>query len=114
MQPTESGRWCPRCQAIHPASCPAASRAWREDADKLRPSASERGYGARWQKARNTFLARRENECCAIHMKRGERVPATVVDHRTPHRGDQRLFWDTSNWQALCKTCHDEKTARGE
>jgi 5-methylcytosine-specific restriction endonuclease McrA len=23
-----------------------------------------------------------------------------------------RLFWDTGNWQALAKVCHDRKTAR--
>ncbi|WP_304879789.1 HNH endonuclease [uncultured Parasutterella sp.] len=21
------------------------------------------------------------------------------------------MFWDESNWQALCKRCHDRKTA---
>ena len=35
---------------------------------------------------------------------------ATVVDHITPHQGNQNLFWDTNNWQALCKPCHDRKT----
>lgn len=39
---------------------------------------------------------------------------ATVVDHIVPHRGDQKLFYDRNNLQALCKTCHDRKTARGE
>ncbi|WP_390622926.1 HNH endonuclease [Ralstonia syzygii] len=39
-------------------------------------------------------------------------VPATVVDHIVPHKGDQHLFWRRSNWQALCKACHDRKTAR--
>jgi 5-methylcytosine-specific restriction protein A len=39
-------------------------------------------------------------------------VLATVVDHIVPHRGDQRLFWDEANWAALCKPCHDAKTAR--
>ncbi|WP_456243258.1 HNH endonuclease [Thermacetogenium phaeum] len=29
-----------------------------------------------------------------------------------PHKGDRQLFWDESNWQALCKPCHDSKTAR--
>ncbi|WP_232338165.1 MULTISPECIES: HNH endonuclease [Bordetella] len=24
----------------------------------------------------------------------------------------QRLFWDTSNWQGLCWSCHSIKTAR--
>jgi len=36
---------------------------------------------------------------------------ATVVDHVTPHKGDKVLFWDRLNWQALCKRCHDRKTA---
>lgn len=39
-------------------------------------------------------------------------VPASVVDHRIPHRGDMTLFWDSSNWQSMAKTCHDKKTAR--
>ena len=37
--------------------------------------------------------------------------PATVVDHRKPHRGDPVTFWDTTRWQSLCKSCHDRKTA---
>ncbi|MCR8827199.1 HNH endonuclease [Photobacterium sp. TY 1-4] len=38
--------------------------------------------------------------------------PATDVDHITPHKGDRRLFFDQSNWQSLCKSCHSRKTAR--
>lgn len=38
-------------------------------------------------------------------------MAATVVDHIIPHKGDQYLFWDRSNWQPLCKLCHDRKTA---
>ena len=34
------------------------------------------------------------------------------VDHIIPHRGDQKLFWDRNNWQALCKPCHDRKTGK--
>jgi hypothetical protein len=40
----------------------------------------------------------------------GKLTPATVVDHIVPHRGDRRLFWDKTNWQPLCKRCHDVKT----
>lgn len=32
---------------------------------------------------------------------------ATVVDHVIPHKGDLGLFWDLTNWQPLCKLCHD-------
>jgi 5-methylcytosine-specific restriction protein A len=35
-----------------------------------------------------------------------------VVDHVVPHRGDPVVFWDQDNWRALCKRCHDAKTAR--
>ena len=37
---------------------------------------------------------------------------ATVVDHIKPHRGDQKLFWDRSNWQPLCEHHHNVKTLR--
>jgi 5-methylcytosine-specific restriction endonuclease McrA len=30
-----------------------------------------------------------------------------VVDHIEPHRGDRRLFWNTSNLQSMTKVCHD-------
>ncbi|WP_338153338.1 hypothetical protein [Pseudophaeobacter leonis] len=25
------------------------------------------------------------------------------------HRGDMRLFWDRSNWQPLCTSCHNRR-----
>ena len=34
----------------------------------------------------------------------------TVLDHIEPHGGALRLFWSRSNWQTLCKSCHDQKT----
>ena len=66
---------------------------------------SERGYGRRWQVERADFL--RRHPLCRMHQKRGQVVAARVVDHIVPHRGDQRLFWDQTNWQSLCKPCHD-------
>lgn len=72
-----------------------------------------RGYGYRWQKARERFLE--ANPLCCYCTRDEQRVQtATVVDHRTPHQGDERLFWDESNWQPLCKVCHDRKKAREE
>jgi 5-methylcytosine-specific restriction endonuclease McrA len=44
---------------------------------------------------------------CVEHERRGLVVASTIVDHVVPHEGDQGLFWDTDNWQALCKPCHD-------
>lgn len=37
-------------------------------------------------------------------------MPASEVDHITPHRGDYALFWSAENHQALCKSCHSRKT----
>ncbi len=37
-----------------------------------------------------------------------------VADHRTPHRGDEALFWDEGNLQTLCKACHDTHKQRAE
>lgn len=76
-----------------------------------RENAAERGYDRRWQKARKSFLER--NPLCAKCMREGKLTPATVVDHIVPHRGDKRLFWDETNWQPLCKGCHDHKTGKG-
>lgn len=62
-------------------------------------------YNYRWQQERKAFLA--ANPLCVFHKKRNQVVAATVVDHVIPHRGDLDLFWDKTNWQALCKPCHD-------
>ena len=77
-----------------------------------RKTSAQRGYGYRWQQARKQFL--QENPFCADHRQRGKKVLATVVDHKIPHRGDERLFWDRTNWQSLCKQCHDTHKQRLE
>ena len=93
----ESGTYCPE----HSAESP----------DRLRGSAAERGYDAKWRRARKRFL--RSHPLCANCLSQGVLTPATVVDHIVPHRGDHRLFWDEQNWQPLCKACHDRKTGNG-
>jgi len=80
--------------------------------NESRESSAKRGYGSKWQAAREQFL--REHPLCADHMARGHVVPATVVDHKVPHRGDLKLFWDRKNWQSLCKLCHDSHKQRLE
>ena len=80
--------------------------------DKQRGSAHARGYGARWQKASAAFL-RAHPLCQCPECGEGElrtRV-SQVTDHKIPHRGDMALFWDSDNWQAMAKECHDKKTA---
>ena len=76
----------------------------------IRQTAAERGYGSRWQKARVTYL--RNNPLCAECYKIDRLTAATVVYHIKPHQGNQELFWDHGNWQPLCESCHNRKTAR--
>ena len=77
---------------------------------EVKRPAGRRGYGSRWQRESKAFL--QTHPLCVRCFARGKYVKATVVDHIVPHRGDQKLFWDRSNWQPLCKRCHDRKTRR--
>ncbi len=95
---------------------PAHDRSSPVSPTRERGSAASRGYNARWRKARATHLAK--HPLCVRCEKEGRVTAATVVDHIVPHCGDSKLFWDTSNWQSLCKPHHDgakqseEKTGR--
>ncbi len=64
----------------------------------------------RWKAASKAYL--RTHPLCVDCGELGVIEAATDVDHITPHKGDRKLFWDRSNWQALCHRCHSRKTAR--
>jgi 5-methylcytosine-specific restriction protein A len=81
--------------------------------EATRPNANQRGYNRRWRAASKTWLSRPANRLCRVCKLAGVTMVATVVDHITPHRGDQNLFWDRTNWQPLCQTCHNRKTGSG-
>ena len=106
----------PKVPCKHPG-CAALIPSGTKYCDLHRPlhpeevrSAASRGYDRAWQKASRLFL--QAHPLCEECMKRGKYTRATVVDHIVPHRGDEELFWDRSNWRALCKRCHDRKTRR--
>jgi 5-methylcytosine-specific restriction protein A len=80
--------------------------------DARRGTSTERGYDARWQRARTSYLA--EHPLCVLCLAEGKVVAATTVDHIVPHRGDYRLLWSDSNWQALCTRHHSIKTATSD
>ena len=77
--------------------------------DRDRGTAHQRGYDAEWKKHRDQFLL--EHPLCVECRRKGYVMPATVVDHIIPHKGDKDLFWNKSNWQPLCETHHNIKTA---
>ena len=70
-----------------------------------RSSSRQRGYTRQWEKARAVHLL--NHPLCVMCMATGRITPANVVDHIVPHRGDQALFWDRSNWQSLCAEHHN-------
>jgi 5-methylcytosine-specific restriction protein A len=87
----------------------------RDDYDDRRGSAASRGYGWKWRNENGTGAADaylQANPLCAECQWHGQVVGAVLVDHKRPHKGNQTLFWDTDNWQSLCKRCHDCKTYR--
>lgn len=67
---------------------------------------------SRWIKGRRIFLSR--NPLCVYCEQAGKTTSATVVDHKIPHKGDVELFYDTGNFQPLCKPCHDSDKALEE
>ena len=81
---------------------------WRSDRRKT----AERGYGGRWQRERLVFLA--ANPLCERCDRVGRTTPATIVNHRTPHRGNMKLFWDRKNWEPTCQPHHDGDIQREE
>jgi 5-methylcytosine-specific restriction enzyme A len=91
------------------------ARAWDEE----RGSSNKRGYTGRWQHYRALWLRKhplcgdRLNARSGEHSRcrsEGRAVAATDVDHIVPHRGDQGRFWDPTNHQSLCRTCHSVKS----
>lgn len=68
-------------------------------------TSNARGYTYAWRQARLRFL--QAHPLCVLCEAEGIVEAANVVDHKIPHRGNQDLFWDKSNWRSLCKPHHD-------
>ncbi len=63
---------------------------------------------ARYQRARAAFLE--SNPLCAECRRQGFTAGADELDHIEPVEAGGP-FWDESNWQGLCRPCHEAKTA---
>lgn len=60
----------------------------------------------RWRGLRKRQLSRHRYCQCPHH--RDDKILATVVDHKKPHKGDTRLFYNPANLQSMTKECHDK------
>lgn len=79
---------------------------------KARAGRSERAHEYRrlyntkaWKEARKAQLSRQP--LCELCEETNRTVPASVVNHKKPHKGDWSLFIDPANHQSVCKPCHD-------
>jgi len=110
--PLAMARACATLGCDQPAPCRTHQHQPRQRYNQQRGSASSRGYIYRWTKARLGHLD--AHPLCVECHQQGYITAATEVDHIIPHRGDQHLFWDQSNWQSLCRRHHAAKTLRGQ
>lgn len=65
---------------------------------------------ARWRRLREQVLIRDAYTCQRTGQVCGGKHPAPdspVVNHKSPHRGDERLFWDIENLETVSKAVHD-------
>ena len=65
-------------------------------------------FSARWKRLRAQQLI--AEPFCRECGRRGIRTRAEDIDHITPHKGNKKLFFDPSNHQSLCHSCHSRKT----
>lgn len=98
----------------------AAKRERQARIDARRGSSARRGYGRPWQNYRRHWLrlhplcgdrevgSSNEHSLC---VQSARITAATDVDHIKPPGSDKGLFWDPTNHQSLCHTCHSAKTA---
>ena len=67
---------------------------------------------AEWRALRSDVLLAALFTCCRCgHLGESRDL---VADHIQPHRGDRDLFFDRSNLQCLCATCHNGDKQREE
>ena len=114
--PTRAPTPCrhPGCAALlsTPGYCATHRAAMHREYGRARRAFdSELGFyqSPRWRAVRAAFL--REHPVCRACDALGVLVPAVVVDHVLPLK-DGGGRYDAGNFQSLCISCHNRKSAR--
>ncbi|MCP4703273.1 MAG: HNH endonuclease [candidate division Zixibacteria bacterium] len=105
---------CAKCRKviipINQTYCDICAKLKKKQYHRNRNKEWQHLYGSSWQRARKSFLS--QYPLCAECLKNGITKVANVVDHRIPHKGNTNLFWNVGNWNSLCYSCHNKKTAK--
>ena len=104
------------------ATMPPRIHSQRETRDRAQPQGSLNAYrqwykSTRWQRLRQQVLARDLYTCQhtgVILSGRANAPDSPVVHHKVPHKGDEQLFWDINNLEAVSKQWHDSEAQRTE
>lgn len=104
--PSAPLRFCTRHGTASPDGCPDCRRT-----QQRHQQGSTSYHSAKWKRASARFRA--AHPFC-VNADKGLptcTLATDVTDHRIPHESDVTLFWDPSNWQPMCASCHSAKTA---
>jgi len=77
-----------------------------------RLSAARRGFGHRWRKLRDAWLAK--HPLCERCLAENKTTAATVVHHKVKHYGNPEILYNPDVLESICERHHNEATARGE
>ncbi|MCW5722052.1 MAG: HNH endonuclease [Devosia sp.] len=96
----------------------ASMRETRDTAQSYNINEVRRWYkSARWARLRQEVLERDLYTCRRTGVMLAGKAPepdSPVVHHVVPHKGDERLFWDIDNLEAVSKEWHDSEAQREE
>jgi 5-methylcytosine-specific restriction enzyme A len=83
---------------LRPPVSPQAAKRQYERARRQRDGWRQWFGSSRWKQMRAAQLFQPLCERCKA-------APATVANHKTPHRGDAELFW-CGPLESVCASCH--------
>lgn len=98
---------CPVCMPAYEAK---RREGYRDYNKKRDPKVIIWMNSRRYETLRRVHL--RAYPLCVECVKDGIDRSGNIVDHVEAHKGQYERFWNTDNWQTLCKHHHDIKTAK--
>lgn len=99
-----------------PRACPRCGKAGCTEHGKRNTHSRSLYQSRQWRRDSRLFLE--EDPVCedcgkTLYFGPSRKHPRKAhCDHRIPHHGDAKLFWDRRNWARRCAACHGAKTRR--